>query len=129
MESSKLPDGMVTITHADALKVDWAATGATVLFIYLTPTGITRARDKLEAIRAAGVRIIASVFKVNGVNCMRWCRPLTVSWTQVKDWEPTTKKSVRGLALYLYDAPSTTTTATTTSATTSATDSGSKAAS
>lgn len=67
VESSKLPDGMVTITHADALKVDWAATGATVLFIYLTPTGITRARDKLEAIRAAGVRIIASVFKVNGV--------------------------------------------------------------
>jgi SAM-dependent methyltransferase len=79
------PHPRVHVVQGDATVVEDLA-GATVVFIYLVPAGITKVLGLLEAVLCAGGRIVSNVFAVPG-------------------WVATNRKLAKGLPVYLYDAP------------------------
>jgi SAM-dependent methyltransferase len=79
------PHPRVHVLHGDATRVEDLA-GATVVFIYLVPAGITKVQPLLEAVLAAGGRIVSNVFAVPG-------------------WVPTDRRLAKGLPVYLYSSP------------------------
>ena len=75
----------VRIVHGDAAtSADLA--GATVVFVYLVPTGLKIVRPLLEAVVAGGGRVVSNIFSV-------------------PDWTPTEKRVAKGLPVYLYASP------------------------
>ena len=56
----------ISILHENVLNVDF--TEATVLFVYLVPSGMTAIRDSvIRAIRERNVRVITYVFSLSGL--------------------------------------------------------------
>ena len=73
---------LVTVRHADALAETWPE--CSVVFIYLTPSGIGRARPQLERALEGGARVAASVFSVRA----RWPCALCTPRTPRRDIAP-----------------------------------------
>ena len=76
----------VEIRHGDVCECAWD--DATMIFLYLVPTGIKKIYPKLNAARLRpGTRIVTYIFSV-------------------KAWEPVEVRVVKGVKLYLYTAES-----------------------
>ncbi len=81
------PDGgsRIRLVHGDATTTADLA-GATVVFVYLVPTGLRIVKPLLEAVVASGGRVVSNIFSVPG-------------------WKPSDKRTAKGLPVYLYRSP------------------------
>lgn len=75
----------IAIHHADACGAEATAAleRATIVFVYLVPSGLARVKGLLEGVLARGGRVVSNMFSVPG-------------------WTPQETRSARGCKVYLY---------------------------